>query len=463
MTEEVAILQIAIVAFVALASGFVAIRLRQPAILGYVLTGVILGPSCCALIPSREQITILAELGVLLLLFVIGIELNIQTFKKHILLSSSCVLLQIVCGLTISFLVSLPFDWPAYFTVALGFVGALSSTAVVVNTLERLNMLHASTGSLAIGILIAQDIAVIPMILTLNALTCGGALGIILAKVIASIAFIVVFVACLSRTNKLSFDPTTILGTNKDLYMLTSLSVCFAAAAVAGGIGLTSPYGAFLAGLALGNLNDKGEVFAESIRPIQKILLMVFFLSIGLLLDLQFVWNHFWVICLLLVIVTVVKTLTNIVILRVLKVRLVQASFIGVALAQLGEFAFLLTTVFDNQPNNSFDFAEKCLIALTVLSLIFSPFWLKITSRLNIITNRNNIDSSKILLKYLFGKTIRMFKTSPSTVVEYLTNISTRIKNSKNYIKRVIIPQRKKLNTPTNNTSNEKNDDDTTI
>ncbi|MDR1597787.1 MAG: cation:proton antiporter, partial [Holosporales bacterium] len=305
MTEEVAILQIAIVVFLALASGFLFTRMKQPAILGYVLTGVILGPSCFALIPSREPINVLAELGVLMLLFVIGVELNIQTFKKHLLTSSCCVLLQIAAGLLLSFTVSLLFGWPIYFTVALGFVVALSSTTVVVSMLERLNMVQSSSGSLAVGILIAQDIAVIPMILTLKALTGGGEWGIIVAKILASIAFIVLFVASLSRTNKFNFDIVNVLGTDKDLYMLTSLSVCFAAAAIAGGIGLTAPYGAFLAGLALGNLNDKGELFAESIRPIQKILLMVFFLSIGLLLDLQFVWHHIGIIGLLLIIVTV--------------------------------------------------------------------------------------------------------------------------------------------------------------
>ncbi|MDR0631272.1 MAG: cation:proton antiporter [Holosporales bacterium] len=416
MTEEVAILEIAIVAFLALASGFVFTHLKQPAILGYVLTGVILGPSCFALIPSREPIKMFAEIGVLMLLFVIGIDLNIQTFKKHLLISSYCVVMQVAAGLLISFVVSIPFSWPMYFTVALGFVVALSSTAVVVSTLERLNMVQSSAGSLTIGVLIAQDIAVIPMILTLKALTGGGGTGaVIIAKILVAIAFIALLVGHLSRSNsKLNFNFENILGNNKDLYMLTSLSICFAAAAIAGGVGLTAPYGAFLAGLALGNLNEKGNIFAESIRPIQKILLMVFFLSIGLLLDLRFVWNHLGIICLLLLVVTIVKTVANIVILRILHVKLVQASFVGIALAQLGEFSFLLTTALEEQHSSSFEFAEKCLIALTVLSLVFSPFWMKMTNRLNVVTGLNSIDSSRDLMLYLFGRALQ------------ITNVRTR-------------------------------------
>lgn len=431
MTEEFAILQIALVVFVALASGIVFSRLKQPDILGYVLTGVILGPSCLAVIPSRDQISILAELGVLMLLFVIGIELNIQTFKKHLLLSSSCVLLQVFAGLMISGFVSLLFNWPVYFTVALGFVLALSSTAVVVNTLDSLHLTHSSTGALAIGILIAQDIAVVPMILTLKALTGGGGDWGLVSKVIASIAFMALFIAYLSNQTRTSrnFDITTLLGTNKDLYMLMSLSVCFAAAAVAGGIGLTAPYGAFLAGLALGNMSDRNDIFVESIRPIQKILLMVFFLSIGLLLDLQFVWRHFWTICFLLILVTIVKTLANITILRFLKVKLVQASFIGVALAQLGEFAFLLTTALEKQSNTSFEFAEKCLIALTVLSLVFSPLWLRIANRLSTISGYSNINLSRVL-NFVFGRTIQAIRRNIRKIIICVVHYSKIFKIS---------------------------------
>lgn len=430
MTEELAILQIAIVVFVALTSGILFNRLKQPDILGYVLTGVVLGPSMFGLIPSRDQISILAELGVLMLLFVTGLELNVQTFKKNLRVSSLSVLLQIGAGLLLSGGVSLLFfslHWPLFFTVALGFTLALSSTAVVINTLERLNMKHTETGSLAIGILIAQDIAVVPMILVLKAVTGGGGDWGIVAKVIVSIAGMAAFIGYLGNTNRTTrnFDPRELLGTNRDLYMLLSLSVCFAAAALAGGLGLTAPYGAFLAGLALGNLTERNELFIESIRPIQKILLMVFFLSIGLLLDLGFVWSHFWSVAFLLIVMTVVKTGMNIAILQSLKIDVVRASFVSVALAQLGEFAFLLTTALPKQPGSSFEVAKKYLIALTVLSLIFSPIWLKIAQRLRAIFGYENL-SFKGLFDFVFGRTVRTLRHDTKRVAAFVIH-TTRI------------------------------------
>lgn len=411
MTEEAVILQVAVVVLVALASGILLHRFKQPDIVGYVLTGVVLGPSCCGLISSRDQVSVLAELGVLMLLFIVGLELNLQTFKKHFSASMACVAMQVAAGLVLSGFVAIFFSWPTYFTVALGFVLALSSTAVVVNTLETFQVTSSNMGSLTIGILIAQDIAAVPMILTLKALTGGGGDWGLAAKVIASIAFMALFLYCLGQLQKnhqkISFG--SYFGENKDLYMLASLTVCFAAAAIAGGVGLTPPYGAFLAGLTLGNLSDRNEDFVVSIRPIQKILLLVFFLSIGLLLDLNFVWHHLGTICLLILLVTLGKTVVNIAILRLLRVKLVQASFMGVAMAQLGEFAFLLITALEKQPDHSFEFAEKCLIALTVLSLMVSPFWMKTARRLNKIRATADMTPHH-LWDLVFGKTVASVK-----------------------------------------------------
>lgn len=406
--EDITIMQIALSAFVALAGGVVFYKLKQPSILAYVLTGVVVGPSFFGMIQSREQVGLLAELGVLLLLFVIGMELNVKTFRQHLFLSSMCVIMMIIFGLSASFLLSLFFDWPLFFSVALGFVAALSSTAVVVNILEGMNLTHSGISKIIIGILIAQDIAVIPMILTLQALTSGVYDWSLFAKVLFSIGFMAIFIAYLTNRQPSNFSIQRILGNNKDLYMLASLSLCFAAAALAAGVGVTAPYGAFLAGLTIGNLSNNNNLFVESIRPIQKLLLMVFFVSIGILLDISFVMKHIVLISCILVMVTVVKTISNIFILRLLKVGIAQASFIGISLAQLGEFAFLLTTIIDRQNNSeSFDFAQRCLIAITVLSLALSPIWLKLGRRIHRLLKRSDMLSSGTMIRYTIGHAVR--------------------------------------------------------
>ncbi|GHS90998.1 hypothetical protein AGMMS49949_00630 [Alphaproteobacteria bacterium] len=415
MLDEFSVIsQIAVVVSVALVSGLLLVRLKQPDILGYLLTGVILGPSCCAYIASRESVEIFAQLGVLMLLFVIGMDLNIKTFKKNLATPIFCVLTQIAAGLIIMILVSLFLPaWPLYFTISIGFAVALSSTAVVMNTLEQFDLTQSKMGALTVSILIAQDIMLAPMILVIKAMTNNSFNGQLIAKVVIAVAFTALFLIWIdhaAKSQKFKYIRT-LLGKNKDLYMLTSLSLCFVAAALAEGIGLEASYGAFLAGLALGNLSETQDLFIETVRPIQKVLLLIFFLSIGLLLDVSFVWQHLGTVAFLLILVTIVKTLINIVILRALKIKLVQASFISVALAQLGEFTFVLTKSLEKQANESFVFAEKCLVALTVLSLILSPIWFHIAQRLSGILEKRQMNSPKVLSTYIFGNMVDSVKS----------------------------------------------------
>jgi CPA2 family monovalent cation:H+ antiporter-2 len=428
--EELVVSNIAIVVTVALLSGLLFTRLKQPDILGYVLTGIILGPSCFALIHTREAVHVFADLGALMLLFTIGMELNIQTLKKNMHISCLCVLLQVMGGLLISTLVSFFVNWPLYFTVALGFVFALSSTAVVMNTLEIFDLKKTKIGTTIIGVLIVQDIAIVPMILILKALTGGGHDWKIITKVFISLSLIVLFltgIEQLTRSQRL-LSVKRILGSNRNLYMLTALSLCFASAALAELSGLSAPCGAFLAGLALGNLSDTQDSFLESIHSIQKVLLMIFFLSIGLLLDIQFIWVNVKSVGILLILVTVIKTLLNILVFRFVKVRLAQASFMGVALAQLGEFAFVLTAAFRSSPQPEIVFAQKCLIALTVLSLICSPLWFQIAHEISELLQKRSLSSWQ-LLSYISTETGRALKNGCVSVWVRTKRAASRTKS----------------------------------
>jgi len=162
------ITEIAIVVMVALTGGLVLARLKQPPILGYVLAGVLLGPSGMELVQSRESVTTLADLGILLLLFGLGMELNLRIFKKVWIVTTLCTILQTLFSFVICWGCSSIFGWSLGMSVLLGFVIALSSTAVIVKTLESMDSDKTEIGQITIGILIAQDLAIIPMILILK-------------------------------------------------------------------------------------------------------------------------------------------------------------------------------------------------------------------------------------------------------------------------------------------------------
>lgn len=399
MHGAVNLTEIALVVVVALAGGLVLARFKQPPILGYILAGIFLGPSGLALIDSREQVGALAELGVLMLLFVIGMELSLRTFKKVWLVATLCALSQIAVGLAVTFMLSKLFAWSWGLSMLLGFVVALSSTAAVVNMLESIDELKTDLGQLTIGVLIAQDLAIVPMILILRNIDAQLFDPGLITKLVGSIALIVVLIGYLSRRDMVRLPLAKIVAGNKDLTPLVSLTFCFAAAAASGLVGLSAAYGAFLAGLFLGNTHERLALI-NATKPIQSTLLMIFFLSIGMLLDAKFIWDHLSTVLILLFIITVGKTALNVLILYVLRLGLSQAFTIGVILAQLGEFAFLLATVgYETKIIN--DYGEKLIISLTVLSLSFSPIWLTIARRFQKVTDKP--DSFKQIITAIYG------------------------------------------------------------
>lgn len=381
MDYDIQLTEITLVIVAALAGGLVLARLKQPPILGYILAGILLGPSGLGLIQSREQVGLLAELGVLLLLFVVGMDLSLRTFKKVWIVSTLCTVLQISASILISAVLAKFFGWSFGLSLLLGFVLSLSSTAVVVKMLESIGEMRTDTGQLAIGVLIAQDLAIVPMILILRNLDKPWYDFSLIFKIVLSIGLIAGLIVYLSRKQRVRLPLTQMIAGNKDLTPLASLTFCFAAAALSGLIGLSVAYGAFLAGLVLGNTHER-LIMLETTKPIQSILMMAFFLSIGLLLDINFIWEHLGTVLLLLLVLTIGKTAINITILHSLRLPWSQAFLIGVVLAQLGEFAFLLSTV-GHETHIISELDERLIIALTVLSLALSPLWLIVAKRLH--------------------------------------------------------------------------------
>lgn len=380
MHSESNLIEITLVVVAALAGGLAFTRLKQPPILGYILAGILLGPSGIGLVESREPVNILAELGVLLLLFVVGMELNLRVFKKAWVVTTLCTVLQVVASLIITFLIGPFFGWTTGFSLLIGFVISLSSTAVVVKMLESIGEFRTETGQIAIGVLIAQDLAIVPMILILRNMGSSFFDPGMLMKLLFSVGLIIALIGYLSRRQRVRIPLTHIIASEKDLTPLVSLTFCFLAAAISGLIGLSAAYGAFLAGLILGNTHER-ILMLETTKPIQSTLMMVFFLSIGLLLDLQVIYDNWFLVTVLLLVITIGKTALNIAILHLLRLPWSQSFLIGAVLAQLGEFAFLLTTV--GYETKIIDVhGQKLMIALTVLSLGFSPLWLAAARRL---------------------------------------------------------------------------------
>lgn len=369
---------VALILFLALLGGLFLQRLRQPALVGYIIVGAIIGPGLLGLQGDDATIKWLAELAVVLLMFMVGLELDLARFKESMRVALTVTGLQIGLSLGVMFALSaLLFHWDLAETVLFGFIASLSSTAVAMTILRELGRDTSDAGRLATAILVAQDIAAIPMLLiisTFHSGTSGGDfidLGLSLVAVLASI--LGVFELVQHPRWVAGIERFFTAGTRQPV--IAGLALCFGAAAFSGEIGLSTAYGAFIIGLLISNISSQGKSYEEAIQPLHDLLMMVFFLSIGLMLDAHFILKNLLTIGLVLAATVLLKTIGNALILRILGTPPQSAYPLGAVLGQIGEFSFVLIAL---GLANGFIGKETYQIALAfiALSLVISPLWL---------------------------------------------------------------------------------------
>jgi len=401
---------LAIVALAALVCGMAMQHLRQPAVMGYILAGAILGPGGLALVENRELISLLAELGVLMLLFLIGMEISLRAVREVWRIALAATALQIGVGLVAMLALGALFDWPLPRSILLGFVVALSSTAVAIKMLEDIGELRTRAGQVTVAILVAQDLAVVPMMLIIGAFRDGQAAGAdALLKVVLSAAFLGLLILYLLRRQRVRLPFARMVGNHQDLTPLAGLGFCFGAAALSGLLGLSTAYGAFLAGLVIGNSTSR-RAMIHHMLPIQAVLLMVFFLSIGLLLDVGYIWDNLGTVVLIVAFVAVFKTALNIGFIRLLGEPWPRAFLSGAVLAQLGEFSFVLAAL-GLSAGAITDPGYRLIVAVTVLSLLGSPFWLETARRVQRV-GLLGVTSGREILRLTFGEEAKAVRRS---------------------------------------------------
>jgi CPA2 family monovalent cation:H+ antiporter-2 len=376
---------IALMTMAALLCGLVLIRLRQPAIVGYIVAGVVLGPTGLKMVSNTETVQILAELGVIMLLFLIGMELNLRSFKAVYKIALLAAALQISMAIGAFWLVGEWRGWEFEKVLVFAFATALSSTAVAIKILEETDDLKTPVGRTTVSILIAQDLAVIPMMLVIGALggttTGAAATTAIGIKLFLSVGLLVFISWFLSRNERVEIPFSHWILSRHEIIPLAALALCFTLATVSGVVGMSTAYGAFIAGMIVGNSNLRTAMHRAA-EPIQATLLMVFFLSIGLLIDLKFIIANWENVLIVLAVVTILKTVINVAILHFLGEPWDRSFHSGVVMGQLGEFSFVIVAL--GLTVGALGKADyRLMISVIALSLLISPMWLAIARHLH--------------------------------------------------------------------------------
>ena len=367
---------IALLLAAAVGLGLFMSRLRLPAAAGFILVGVALGPSGAGMISSDQSIETLAEMGVLMLLFIIGMEMRLGQFTKSLPLALgvtgvTCAVVPASVGLF-----ALAVGGEVVGGIVIGFMLAISSTAVAMKMMEDANQKDSEGGRLALAILVAQDLAVVPLLLITESL--GGAITaramlLVAGKLLLASCLLAVFIHVLNKVKSFRFPASEFLLKNHDIGTLGVLGICFAAAATSGLIGLSPALGAFLGGLVVGHSTLRRGALAMS-EPVEAILLFVFFLSVGLLIDLAYLQKQIWVIAAALVVVTGGRTFLNFILLMLSGEKFHTAAVTSLILSPVGEFSFVIAGAGLAMGALSAD-GYKLAIAVIAMSLLVSPLF----------------------------------------------------------------------------------------
>lgn len=390
--------------------GLLAKIFKLPGLVGYIIVGIVFG----AFLPENfKSIANLAQIGTILLLFSIGVELSFTSLSKFLKVAVIGSVIQIVLVTVSSYIILNLFHLPAITSLVLSLGFSLSSTAVVVKLLSERGELETIHGGVMLGWLLCQDLAVIPIMIMLPVLTDlnSGWLG-MLALALGKAGLVVAIVVFLGKMVVPIFIHKIAAANSRELLLLSSVGLALGTATAMSFFGISPSLGAFLAGIVISESQERHAIFAET-RPLRDLFMALFFVSLGFLVNPVVIIARLPLIIILAFIVLILKVVVVFVVSTIFGYRGKTAIAASLGLAQIGEFAFVIFSVALGlkliSPENTTLGIAVTLLTLTVTPLFFKsvlPLWRKLRD---------------VTAKYSFG---RLFSTGEKkdSVVEGLNN-----------------------------------------
>lgn len=363
---------IAIIFALSTGVNFIFNKFKIPTIVGYLLTGIIAGPHLLALIHAPHEIELMAEIGVILLLFTIGMEFSLSHLMKIRNIVFLGGFLQLSLTTLLFMLISKLYEMTWTSAVFIGLLTALSSTAVVLKILQDRSELTSNYGRTVLGILIFQDIIVVPLLLIVpllggKAVDIGSSIFILLLKTAGILVFVYL-------GNKY-FIPRILhmiaMTRNQELFMMSILLICLSVALLTSSVGMSLALGAFLAGLMISESEYSHNAFGNLI-PFKDTFSSFFFVSIGMLLDLRFVMDNYMLVIGTVLLVIIIKSLIAGGTAFLLGHTLKGTIMTGLALSQVGEFSFILAKTGRDYTIIP-EFYYQLFLAVAIVTVSLSP------------------------------------------------------------------------------------------
>ncbi|HOP07647.1 MAG TPA: cation:proton antiporter [candidate division Zixibacteria bacterium] len=354
-------------------------RLRLPPIAGLIAAGALVGPFGLGLVSDPHQVEMLSEIGVTLLLFGIGLEIPLDQLKRlwRLILMGGVAQVGLTTGVV--YLIARAFDIRPQEALVLGCIIAISSTAIVLRGLEQRGEIDAPHGRFSMGLLIFQDLCVVPMILLIPLLggtgssgamvtTLARALGIVAVVLIAGHYLVPRLMELIARVRQ------------RQLFIMAVLLICIGTAWLSASAGVSLALGAFLAGLVVAGSQYRHQALADVI-PFREVFISLFFVSVGMLIDLRSLTANLGSVALLLAAILILKFIVIFATGVMLRLPLRVSIMSGTALAQVGEFSFVLMGVAGAHQVMAENLSAN-LTAAIVLSMVITPLLLSAAPKL---------------------------------------------------------------------------------
>jgi len=360
-------------------------KIKLPAIIGFLVTGALVGPHGLHLVKSVHEVELMAEIGVVLLLFTIGLEFSLKELfrlKRQVLIGGSLQVFLTIIATAVIFITV--YELPANHSIFIGFLMALSSTAIVLRLYQERSELDSPHGETILAILIFQDVIVVLLMLLTPFLAGVGGQGVTMGKSLLVLLFKAIFIFGVVLLAARYLVPHALFMVartrSRELFLLSIVAICLLTAWVTSLVGLSLGLGACLAGLVISE-SEYGTAALGNMTPFRDIFMSFFFVSIGMLLDIRVVLAHPGAIGFLTVAIVFLKFGLVLLIAVLLGVSLRSALLTAFALAQVGEFSFVLSK-FGLDHNFLVGQRYQFFLAVAVISMAITPFLISFSPKL---------------------------------------------------------------------------------
>ena len=325
-----------------MASAWIMHKIKVPTIIGFILIGIIVGPFGIGIVTDTELVNLLAEFGIIILLFVVGLEFSIKKLQRVGFTGILIGTIQLAIVFSLGYVVAMAFNWTHLEAVFLGGILSITSTAVSLRFLRDLNLVNTKEWNTVVIILIVEDLVAVLLLTILGDISKGGNVSLVDSGliIIQSVVFFVITFGVGVKVIPKLLEHVSKIKMEEALF-ITSLALAFGLAVLAHFLNLSSAVGAFLMGMIIAS-SKFSESVTSKILPLRDFFIIIFFVSIGMLVNIALLPEVIWIVIPIVIVAIIGKFIGNMFSASFAGHTLISASTIGVVMIPIGEFSFII-------------------------------------------------------------------------------------------------------------------------